>query len=307
MGLRRRLGLLLLVVLLPVRAMGGSTEVLVLETERLEPYRVALESLEKALRARSVARLLVDPDEPEEGLRRVTSHAPRVIVTMGSTATAWALKRTQSTPVVFAMVLHPVQSGFARSFGSPGGRVTGAALDISPDVQLRALRDMLDVRRVGVLYDPAQSRALVSSAQAAARRAGIQLLAVEVPRLAALEAALERLDGSVDALWSIPDPTVYTSAGAERILLFTLQQRLPFVGLSEHYVRAGALLALSASYEENGEQAAARVERVLQGEAAGRIPVGRPGSIEVVLNRRTERRLGREVSRPAGLGFRPLH
>ncbi len=64
------------------------------------------------------------------------------------------------------------------------------------------------------------------------------------------------------------------------------------MGLSEQYVRAGALLALSTSLEENGRQAAGRVERILASEEPSQIPVARPESLELVFNEHVAERLG---------------
>ena len=73
----------------------------------------------------------------------------------------------------------------------------------------------------------------------------------------------------------------------KHVLLHTLDKRIPFVGLSEQYVRAGALLALAASYEDNGRQAAELVKRVLAGESAAAIAIATPSQIEVVFNPKT--------------------
>jgi putative ABC transport system substrate-binding protein len=303
----RPLGVILLAAALPLRAAGDSVDVLVLRTEALKPYEAARKALEEALpESHTLQSILVDPKSAGSAETRIRALSPRVIVTLGSNATSWALDHTEATPIVFATVLSPVESGFVRSFDRPGGRVTGAALDIPAATYLRTLREVLGARRVGVLYNPSQSGDIVEAARREARSAGMDLVAMEVSELGALDAALEQLRGSVDALWSIPDPSIYTRAGAERILLYTLQKKVPFMGLSEHYVRAGALLALATSYEENGRQAAERVRRILAGEPPERIPVSRPQSIEVVFNPETEHRIARDLSRPKGLGFRSL-
>jgi putative ABC transport system substrate-binding protein len=213
---------------------------------------------------------------------------------MGTQATAWALGYTRDMPVVFAMVLNPVQSGLVRSFSRPGSRITGASLDIPPDEPFRALRDLLGAQSVGVLYDPDQTAKVIGEARRAAGRSGVQLRAIPVSGGRSLEDAFERL-GPVDALWSVPDRTVFAGGAAQEVLLQTLRRGIPFMGLSEQYVRSGALLALAVSYEENGRQAAERAVRILNGESPARIPIARPERIEVVVNPNTASRLGVEL------------
>lgn len=281
---------------LPGAAVAAEIDVVVLQSGTAHPYEIARGSLVQALpKSVRVEQLSLNLDEPQRDLQRVRALAPRMLVAVGSEATTWALARTQETPIVFMMVLHPVQSGFVRSFHRPGGRVTGAALDIPPEVSLRTLGEVLGVRRVGVLYNPAETGTAVEAAQKAGRRTGIELVAVPVTGPGQLNAALEKLKGTVEALWSVPDRTVFGRGAVEMVLLHTLRERIPFMGLSEQYVRAGALLALSVSYAENGRQAAERVQRILAGEQPAAIPVARPESVELVFNPQVARRLKQPV------------
>lgn len=265
--------------------------IVVLQASDLQPFRDALRSLRDAL-GRSVDVVVLDldptvPDAPEE----LAEHAPDVIVTLGSEATDWAKRHTRDVPVVFAMVLNPVSRGLVQSMRRPGGRVTGASLDIPADRHFRTLRTLLGARRVAVLYNPKLSGPIVQEALLAARRLDVELVPIEVATTAGLEAALDRVDGSFDALWSIADPTVFGRGTTKRVLLHTIERRIPFMGLSEQYVRAGALIALSVSYEENGRLAAKLVERVLAGESPDAIPIATPIDVEITYNPRTAERL----------------
>jgi len=259
------------------------------------PYEVALTGLLEALpEDRCVEQVSVDSvDSDGDGgaAKRIQELAPKVLVPLGSQATRWAVAHSEEVPIVFAMVLHPMQSGFVRSLDKPGGRVTGAALDIRPATALRTLRKMLNARRVGVLYNPDETGTVIESARRDARDAGIELVAIPVREPGELDGALEKLDGKVDALWSVPDRTVFAQGGVQRVLLYTLERQIPFMGLSEQYVRAGALLALSTSLEENGRQAAERVIQILGNESPRNIPVARPISVEVVYNSHVAKRL----------------
>ena len=285
-----------LAAMLPGLLRGDRADVLLLRAGPSAPYEEARRALLDGLPEDRVVEVLeLDDLSVEDAQQQITEADPSVLVTLGSQSTRWALDHTRNLPIVFAMVLQPVESGFIRSFNAPGGRATGAALDVRPAVQLKTLRDLLGAQRIGVLYDPERTGPMVDRAGAAARRMGVELVAVSVPETGALPAALERLNGKVDALWSVPDPTVFGQGGVKLVLLHTLEQEIPFMGLSEQYVRAGALLALSTSLEENGRQAAGRVERILASEKPSRIPVARPESLEIVFNEHVAERLGVEI------------
>ena len=106
------------------------------------------------------------------------------------------------------MVLNPVSSGLVSSMRRPGGRVTGASLDIPPQLHFRALREIVKAERVAVLFNPEKTGPVVREAKAAARREGIELVPIPVSGPAELDRALERVDDSFDALWSVADVSV---------------------------------------------------------------------------------------------------
>lgn len=309
MRLTRPLLLLLAVSLAPAPARCEPPDVLVVGIGEARPYEVAIAGFRAALGdGITVRRTSVDPAKSELEGGRVEAVGARVLLTLGSQATAWTLAHTHRTPVVFAMVLDPVRSGLISSFSDPGPRVTGAALDVPPEVQFRALRDLLGARRVGVLYNPEETGELLRDAGRAASREGVDLVALRVPEPAALDGVLESIEG-IDAIWAIPDRTIYSSAAVQRVLLQTLRRGIPFMGLSEQYVRAGALLAISVSYEENGRNAARQVRRVLAGQPPAHLRVRRPEEVHVVFNPNTARRLGIDLSATSAassLSLRPV-
>ena len=284
-----------------VTVAGARPRVVVVMSETAEAYEVALGGLREVLSQEvdlDVER--IQPDDPTESAR-IHALKPDVLVPMGSQATSWSLAQTQGIPIVFAMVLNPVSSGFINSMTRPGKNITGASLDIPLAIQFRVLRELLDAKRVAVLFNPEHSGPVVESAVHAASQQGIQLVPISVPSPKALDPALQKVNRSFDALWSVADPTVLFSRRAvERMLLHSIRQRVPFMGLSEPYVRAGALLALSSPYEANGQDAGRLVLRVLSGELPEEIPISAPVDVEVVFNPRTAMQLDLDlVSTPA--------
>src|SRR5690606_29007761 len=60
----------------------------------------------------------------------INSYKPELLVTIGSTATAFADRGFPSLPIVFAKVLNPIESVFITSWVKPGCHLSGTALDI---------------------------------------------------------------------------------------------------------------------------------------------------------------------------------
>jgi putative ABC transport system substrate-binding protein len=280
--------------------------VVTIRTTDAGPYQTAIDAMREKL-GDAVELSLEQIELGNEAEReRIAALDPAAIVAIGTRATVWARDNTSEIPIVFAMVLNPVSGGLIESMHRPGGRITGAALDVPPQRQLETLHELVGAQRIAVLYNPRETGLLVSEAQQAARRAGLDLVPIAVHDPTELAESLARLDGSIEALWSVADRTVLSRGMVEQVLLHTLDHRLPFMGLSVQYVRAGALLALRTSYEENGEQAAELLMQVLSGAPAGSLSVAVPVEVDVVFNPRTAKRLGVDLARPVSFQLRAV-
>jgi putative ABC transport system substrate-binding protein len=104
--------------------------------------------------------------------------------------------------------------------------------------------------------------------------------------------AIDRLAARVDALWAVPDSSVFTPLTTGHIQMTALQRKIPVLGLSASHARTGALAAFTLDYGDVGRQTTDLVRRVIErGEAKG-IPIARPRKVDVIVNARTARRLG---------------
>lgn len=114
-----------------------------------------------------------------------------------------------------------------------------------------------------------------------------------------LPAALEALAHRTDALWGIPDQLVITPQTARYLLLFSFRNRIPFIGLSPAWVKAGALFSLEWDYRDIGLQCAGQALQILGGAPTEDVPVQAPRQVRYVLNRRTAEQM--KISLPASL------
>lgn len=306
-GVVRAIGVALALFSLALPFDGKAARVVVVQTNAAAPYEAALGALSEALSpdVDVVVERVVEGDT--KLAERIASAQPSAIVPLGTRATSWARENIEDVPIVFAMVLNPVSSRLVESMRRPAGRVTGASLDIPPGRQFQAIRDVIGAKRVAVLFNPDKTGKIVQEAVLAARDVGVELVPIQVADPTQIESSLDSVDDSFDALWSVADSTVLGRGAVKHVLLHTLDRRIPFVGLSEQYVRAGALLAMAASYEENGRQAAELVRRVLAGERTAAIAVATPRQVEVVFNPKTAERMRLAIDdRSIGLPLRPI-
>ncbi len=288
--------------LVPAFSDGPITVAVVLSRD-IAPYRDALRGFRTELeRSRQKLRFYeynveLSVNRPDELVERIRSRSPDLVVTLGSVATNLIAERIRDVPVVFSLVLPSSGRKSLDDLRASQGNVTGATMEIPLATQFRKIREVLPkAKTIAVLYDPEVSGPLVEVARLEAERAGLELVALPVSSEKDVVRIMRDLDESVDVLWSVADSTVFSPQGLRHILLSTLRTRLPFVGLSPSFVKAGALLALSCDYQDVGRQSGELAVRILDGEAAGNIPIVVPREVSLSLNLHTARQIQVAIS-----------
>lgn len=252
-------------------------KVLVLLSQNAGPYQEAVSGLTSQLgKARFGAAV-----ETHVVGRGVHLADAAVVVAVGAAALREATENSGGAPVVGCMVLAGAELRAAQN-------VTGVHLEIPVDTELEWLRKILpQARNIGVVYHSDENHERLARAQASAAKLGLTLHTRRVQGPNGIPAALESLETTADAIWGVADPVVLSPETAKPILLFSMRNRLPFVGLSLAWAKAGALYALDRDYEDVGRQCGEAVERLLRREAVGSIPIAAPRRVVYALNRRT--------------------
>lgn len=297
------MALILTLLFLPAHARTPqSTPVIViLKSRALPQYTAAQEQFAKSLASGGITpsyitiNLKGNPTEGRRAVQRIAELKPALVLAIGTLAAETAVKNLPRTPIVFSMVLNPVDTGLVPSMESSGANVAGASLDIPVHQQFETLKAIMPgIGRIGVLYNPSETVSVIADATRAARSMGIKLLAVPVTREADLPRALQEIKTyQVDCMWSVSDSTVFGSfKSIQFVINFAQKNRIPFVGLSASFVKFGALLAMTADPALNGQQAAEIALRVLGGEQPSTIPVATPGTACLYVNHRVARLIG---------------
>ncbi|MEE8386050.1 MAG: ABC transporter substrate-binding protein [Dehalococcoidia bacterium] len=300
-GWSRRLLLLVIATLIamPV-AHAGASRVTIVTSRDIAPYRLAREGFLEVLEASGVDYRVeeVQIDSSARGAKKVVQAIrgtrPDVILTIGSAATRAVGDEIHDIPIIFSLVL---EGGGDESSEQFGPNVTGASMHIPLRTQFEKLQEAIPTaQRFGVMYNPDETGDVVDEAARVAQEMGLELIRAPVRNPADVLAELEGLEGRVDLLWSVADSTVFTPQSVRHILLSTLRKKIPFIGLSPSYVRAGALLSLSCDYRDVGRQSGDLALEILGGSAPGQVPVTMPRRVSFYLNLNTASQLEIEIS-----------
>src|SRR6516165_1862840 len=229
--------------------------------------------------------------------------APDVILTSGGTGVEVMLKTTRTIPIVFALVLDPVGSGFVERLSRPGGNATGFMMfeynlcgkwlellkEIAPNVTHAAI-----LRNAGTPHGIGQFAVI----QAVAPLVGIEVSSIDLREPAQIERAIATFaQRSNGAMIQVGSPT--GAVNVNLIIATAARYKLPAVYPQRPFVAAGGLISYGPNFEDQYRRAADYVNRILKGEKPADLPVQAPHKYELAINLKTAKALG--ISVPAGL------
>jgi ABC-type uncharacterized transport system substrate-binding protein len=250
-------------------------------------YSEALEGLSAGLGTNAFRVVELRNGAPEIA-RALNAKDTQLIIAVGSRALAEVQSHKASAPVLASMVLH-------------GREMDGAGhidLDVPLSLQCGAMRALWPQHaRVGIIRNPARSRYSSEALEARARKEGFTSVVVDCDGPGALLKTVAALKGKVDFLFCFPDPDLYNAVTIKPLVMASLESRLPIVGFSPAFVRAGAAAGIYPDYRETGRQTAEMALRMLHGEDRG-ADEG-PRKIQVAVNQRITRLLGVEFQTSA--------
>ncbi|MEO7859326.1 MAG: ABC transporter substrate-binding protein [Nitrospirales bacterium] len=264
-----------------------SGRILVLSGQDLKPYQEVLAGFQQSLTKQGITlsievhSLQGSQSKTQEVLADLKRNGARLVVTLGSAATQAAVREVSHLPILATMIISATDIQSAPN-------ATAVLLEFPLDTQLQWLRRIVPgAGTVGVLFHPQENQAKVSAAIRIAKETGLRLMpqAVGTPR--ALPDALDNISRTVDVLWGISDSMVMTPHTAEPILLNTLRNKIPLIGLSTSWVKAGALYALDRDYVDIGLQCGEAAGKVLGGTNAGSLAPVPPRTVTYAVNLKT--------------------
>jgi ABC-type uncharacterized transport system substrate-binding protein len=146
--------------------------------------------------------------------------------------------------------------------------------------------------RIGIIRNPARSRYSAEALESRARKEGFTAMVVDCDGPAGLLKAVAAMKGKVDYLLCFPDPDLYNAVTIKPLVMASLENRLPIVGFSPAFVRAGAAAGIYPDYRETGRQTAEMALRMMRGEE--RAAEEGPRKIQISVNQRIAHLLGVE-------------
>jgi putative ABC transport system substrate-binding protein len=230
-------------------------------------------------------------------------HSVSVLVAFTTPAALAAKAATTTTPIVFAMISDPVQTGLVTSLSRPDGNITGTTylnLELGPKL-LELMRETNPTATSMVLLiNPTNPTAEPQRAvlQAAARTLGIELHVMQASNPDEINAAFENLAKLGTGGFVLSGDPFFNSR-IEQIAALALRNRLPSIFPSRLYPAAGGLMSYGGNASEAYKQAGIYTGRILRGEKLANMPVQQVTRVELIINIKIAKALG--ISLPLAL------
>jgi putative ABC transport system substrate-binding protein len=223
-----------------------------------------------------------------------------IAATAGGNSILAAKASTTTIPIVFTTGADPVQEGYVASLNRPGGNVTG----------INWFGTQLGAKGLGLLHElvpnaavialmvnrtSPESERMLSDAQEAARTLGRQLLVLNASTPNEIDVAFATLrQRRAGALYVGGDP--FFTSRRQQIVALTARDAIPAMYVNRDFVAEGGLMSYGNDVADAYRRAGIYVGRILKGEKPADLPVDQATKFEFVINLKTARALGLEVS-----------
>jgi putative tryptophan/tyrosine transport system substrate-binding protein len=221
---------------------------------------------------------------------------PDVIVAVTTPAVAAVQRSTHTVPIVMAVVLDPVGSGFAKSLAYPGSNITGPSgyLGDLTGKRIQLFKELLpELSILGILWNKGNyiSTRVVQSAVEVASPLGISLKSLPIQAPAELASLLDRASKeNLNGLFVAGDPLLFDRRAD--IIAFSIANRIPTFHTWPDEAVDGAFAAYGYRLSDDYRRAAYYVDKILKGAAPSELPIDQPTRFELVLNIKTAKSIG---------------
>jgi putative tryptophan/tyrosine transport system substrate-binding protein len=223
-----------------------------------------------------------------------------VIFASSSTMVQPARQATKTIPIVFSNHADPIGTGHVASLNRPGGNITGLS-ELATELDAKALEMLKEAvpqaTQIGVLWNPTTPSQVpgLQAVRAAGEKLGLALHIVPAATVEEFDDAFASMARErVGGVFVVPSPL----ATMERapLVQLALRYRLPTMSASREIVEAGGLMSYGADRDDLVRRTALYIDKILKGAKPADLPVEQASRYQLVINLKTAKALGLDVS-----------
>jgi putative tryptophan/tyrosine transport system substrate-binding protein len=224
-----------------------------------------------------------------------------LIVTGGGEPAAFAAKAATSTiPIVMVGGSDPVKEGLVASLNRPGGNITGATV-FSYEMESKRLGLLHEAapaaKTIAALFNPANPAVELQlrDVRDAAPRVGVEVIIFSTKAEGEFDSIFATMaQRQAGGLLVGADP--FFNSRRARLIALAAQHRLPAIYEWRQFAVDGGLMSYGTVLTDAYSQAGHYAGRILDGEKPGDLPMVQPTNFQFVINLKTAKALGLEIS-----------
>lgn len=265
-----------------------ASEVVALLEGRQWPYEMALAGIVETCGCTPEVYYLQEIPQVSGFKKHLASLQPRLLVAVGTKSLEYILSHDFALPVVYAMVLNP----WAK-VGPGSVAVKGVSMNVAPRIYWEAMAHISPaIQRVGLVYNPDETKILKEYAEKLAVEHGQELIAVPAQTPKEALHAIKDMASRIDAFWMLPDKTLIRQEVIDTLVSYSFEHHFVLIGLSGKHVSAGALMAYSFNSKAIGRSAGKMAQAILQRSAIDDTHSIWAPDTELAVNLKTAHKIG---------------
>jgi putative ABC transport system substrate-binding protein len=224
----------------------------------------------------------------------------QVIVASAPPAAIAAKAATSTLPIVFSGGIDPVKLGLVVSLNRPGGNVTGVS-QFSTELEgkrLGLLHELIPSAGViAMLVNPTfqGTESIINDMQIAAHALGLILKVLHASNEHNFNTAIANIvQQGAGALVVASDPFFFSRR--DQLVTVVAHHAVPAIYQFREFAAAGGLMSYGTNLADAYRQVGIYVGRIFKGEKPADLPVVQPTKFELVINLKTAKTLGLEIS-----------
>jgi len=218
-----------------------------------------------------------DMSKMRQGAKEFAKNGVDLIFTTtnGGALAAKEATKDNDVPVVFTIVMAPVESGLVDSLTSPSGNITGVRNPLGEFIgkRLDLLNQMAPKAKNILLFSKPDYPTIpvaLRQLRLAATKLDMRLFNVSISKPSDVKSYLLDADPQrIDAIFVMPDPVAQSKETLDYIFKFSVLHRIPVVANTPRQAEAGALFSYLSDSTETGREAATIAHRILGGGGRG--------------------------------------
>ncbi len=252
-------------MVIPEFAMAKSPVVILLSSDE-GPFRQSAGGAIDAL-GKSKARIIVldkDPENIFHSMKKVSLISPPVVIAIGNQAALALQTYPIEAPIVFSLIVdHRKALTIPNSYA--------ISMHLSPEDAYSNILQILPGSRIGVPYNPERTGFLIDDLAQFFKNKKTKMVPIPINLPSEMGPALKAMRSEFDAIWILPDPSIIHPLSLEYLMEYSIRERIPVLGYSKAFTKAGAIFSISSSYEDMGRQAALLSKKILNGDKAEKL------------------------------------